>query len=277
MTKRLRKNIISSIPTIVCIVMIVIMIFPILWMLILSVTPRQYQFEYFIPPIITFKNYLNVFTDNEILLSYRNSWIIASGVAILTLVLGLPIAYGISRYRFKLRPYIIGLVIITQMLPVTLLAVVYLRIGSQLGLYNSLIYLVMVDGVDALPFGILLLITTFDSIPHDLEEMAMIDGCSELGALVRITLPVMRPGIYAAGFFAFVTAWIEFLYGLTLTSNTIARPLTVEISAKLGHYVIDWGGMMAMCFILSIPVFVVFLIFQNMLLKGFMTAGALKE
>jgi len=273
----LRQRIPSIITNGVCIAMIIAVIFPILWMVILSITPRQYQFKSFIPPNLTFENYFNVFTDIEILFSYRNSWIIASSVAILTLLLGAPIAYALSRFRFKLRSPMIALVIITQMLPVTLLAVVYLRIASTLGLYNSLLFLILVDGVDTLPFAILLLMTSFDTVPKDLEEMAMIDGCTQVGALVRVTLPVVKPGIYAAGFFSFVTAWIEFLYGLTLTSDKAARPLTVEITAKLGHYVIDWGGMMSMCFALSIPVFVIFLMFQNILLRGFMTAGALKE
>lgn len=274
--KNFRLHISSAISTTITIVMIIVVAFPILWMLILSVTPRQLLFKSFIPTNLTFDNYFNIFTDNAVLFSYRNSWIIAIAVVSLTLFLGVPIAYAVSRYRFKLRSHIITLVIITQMLPVTLLAVVYLRIGSSLGLYNSLIILILVDGVEALPLVFLLLKTTFDTIPRDIEEMAMIDGCTQIGALIRVTLPVAKPGIYAAGFFAFVTAWIEFLYGLTLTSTTAARPLTVEISARLGHYVIDWGGMMAICFALSIPVFVVFLMFQNILLKGFI-AGSIKE
>jgi len=256
--------------------MLLAVLFPIFSMIKLSVTPTQYLFKSYIPPSFTLKHYKAVLTDANVFLSYRNSWIVSVGVVTLTLILGAPAAYALSRFNFKLRTHTITLIIITQMLPITLLATAYFRIIPSLGLYNSLAALIIVDGTEALPFAILLLKSTFDSIPRELEEVAMIDGCSQLGALTRITLPIAAPGIFAAGFFAFLAAWIEFLYGLTLTSDIAARPLTVEIAARLGHYVINWGEMMAMSFALCVPVFLIFLFFQNNLLRGF-TAGAVKE
>jgi len=256
--------------------MLLVVLFPIVWMVIMSITPRQYLFKSFLPPNATLENYYSILKDTRVLLCYRNSLIIASGVVILTLIIGAPAAYALSRYRFKLRTPIITLIVITQMLPMTLLATAYLRIIPPLGLYNNLITLILVDTTNALPLVILLIKSTFDTIPRELEEVALIDGCSKSGAFIRITLPVAGAGIFAAGFFAFEEAWIEFLYGLTLTSDTAAMPLTVQIAERLGHYVIDWGQMMAMSFGLSLPVFVLFLIFQNNLLRGFMS-GALKE
>jgi multiple sugar transport system permease protein len=256
--------------------MTIAVLFPLLWMVILSVTPRQYAFKTFIPPSLTLSYYASSLTDVNILMSYRNSWIIATGVVILTLALGAPAAYALSRYKFKLRNHVTVLMVITQMLPVTLMATAYFRLIPSLGLYNSVFALILVDGIDALPFSVLLLKATFDTIPRELEEVAMLDGCSPGRTFVRIILPLAGPGIFAAGFFAFEAAWIEFLYGLTLTSNSVARPLTVEIADRLGHYVINWGQMMAMSFGLCLPVFAVFLFFQNGLLRGF-TAGALKE
>lgn len=255
--------------------MLAIVLFPIVWMVLLSITPREYIFKSFVPPSITIENYVHTLEDDRVLLSYRNSWIIAAGVVALSLSLGAPAAYALSRYKFRIRPSIIVLVIITQMLPMTLLATSYFRIIPSLGLYNTLFALIIVNTTNALPLVILLLKSTFDSIPQDLEEMAMIDGCSRFGAFIRIVLPISSAGVFAAGFFAFEEAWIEFMYGLTLTSDASAMPLTVEISQRLGHYVIDWGQMMAMSFALTLPIFVLFLTFQKSLLKGF-TSGALK-
>ena len=256
--------------------MLVIVLSPIVWMFLLSITPRQHLFQSFIPPYFTLKNYIYTFNETNVLMSYRNSWFIASGVVVLSLAIGAPAAYALSRYEFRIKPHLVVLIVITQMLPMTLLATAYLRIVSSLGLYNTLFALIIVNSTNALPLVILLLKSTFDTIPRELEQAAMIDGCSRFGAFTRVALPIASAGIFAAGFFAFEEAWIEFLYALTLTSDIASRPLTVEITARLGHYVIDWGQMMAMSFALSLPVFILFLTFQKSLLRGF-TAGALKE
>lgn len=268
-----RKNLLSCI---ILAILLAVVLFPILWMILIAFTPRQYLFESIIPPRFTSRHFIAVLTDTKALLAYRNSWIISGGVVFLTLILGIPAGYAFSRYKFsKLKTYLILFLLITQMLPITLLATAYFRIVPSFGLYNSLFALILVDGTLTLPFAVLLLRSTFDTVPKELEEVAMIDGCSKVEAFIRITLPLATAGIFAAAFFSFLTAWIEFLYGLTLTSNTAARPMTVEIANRLGHYVIHWGELMAMAFALSVPVLLVFLPFQNILLKGF-TGGALK-
>jgi len=263
-------------PNIILAIMLVGVLFPIGWMILLAFTPTEFLFHSIIPPKFTLSNLIKVFSDTEIFSTYRNSWIISGGVVLLTLFIGIPAAYGLSRYHFRLRFCCMVAIIVTQMLPVTLLATAYFRIVSSLGLYNSILVLIVIDGTEALPFAILLLKSTFDTLPKEIEESALIDGCSRMSALIKVTLPVARSGIFAASFFSFLAAWIEFLYGLTLTADATARPITVEIADRLGHYVIHWGELMAMGTASSIPVIVMFFLFQNIFLKGF-TSGALKE
>ena len=166
--------------------------------------------------------------------------------------------------------------LVTQMFPLTLLVIVYFRTLAKIGLYDSIFALALIDSTLTIPFVTMLMKSTFDSISPALEEVAMIDGCSRTGVFIRITLPLALPGVFAAGFFSFLKGWGEYLYGLTLTGNVAARPITVELGIRLGHYATAWGEMMSISVLMSVPIFIMFVIFQRNFLKGF-TAGALKE
>lgn len=261
---------------IVLIVMLALIIFPMGWMVLLAFTPREFIFKRIIPPSFTLQNFIDIIKDKKVLLTYRNSWIIAGGGTLLTIFLSTLSGYGLSRYRFSLRNFYITFILITQMLPLTLLVISYFRIISKIGLYNSPITLILVDSTLAIPFSTLLAKSIFDGIPRALEEVAMVDGCSKGEAFIKITLPLASSGLFAVGFFSFLVIWIEYLYGLTLTGNALARPITVELGIRLGHYATSWGEMMAMASLMSLPLFIMFTFFQNIFLKGF-TAGALKE
>lgn len=260
----------------ILLLMMSVALFPLLWMIVISLLPRGEVFQAISPVHFTLENYRAIFSDANVLLSYRNSWLISGCVVFVTLILAVPTGYGLSRHTFGLRNAYVTFLVVTQMLPLPLLAISYFRIASATGLYNTIAGLVLVDSTLSLPFAALLLRSTFDMIPRELEEVAMVDGSSRFGAFARVALPLAGSGVFAAAFFSFLLAWIDLLYGLTLTGDIIARPLTVTIADRLGHYTINWGEMMAMAFSLSIPVFIVFLIFQQVLLRGF-TAGALKE
>lgn len=257
-------------------IMLVITIVPLYWMIVLSITPKNLLFKSVFPVVFSLKNFVSVLGDQKVILAYRNSWIIAGGVALISVFLGSLSGYGLSRLRFKFKDTYILFILLTQMFPLTLLVIAYFRISSKIGLYNSILVLILVDSTLTLPFVTMLMKSIFDSISPALEEVAMIDGCSKMGAFIRITLPLALPGLVAAGFFAFLKGWGEYLYGLTLTGDTTARPITVELGIRLGHYATAWGEMMAISILMSVPIFIMFCIFQNKFLKGF-TAGALKE
>lgn len=257
-------------------IVLFITIVPLYWMIVLSITPKNLLFKSVIPRVVTLKNYMSVLINQKVMLTYRNSWIIAGGVASISVLLGTLSGYGLSRCKFKFKDHYILFILITQMFPLTLLVIAYFQIASKIGFYNSILTLVLVDSTLTLPFVTMLMKSTFDSISPALEEVAMIDGCSRMGAFIRIALPLASPGLVAAGFFAFLKGWGEYLYGLTLTGDATARPITVELGIRLGHYATAWGEMMAISILMSVPIFIMFGIFQNNFLKGF-TAGALKE
>ena len=161
------------------------------------------------------------------------------------------------------------------MLPTVTLIVPYFRLAHLVGLYDSLLGLIIVNTAFILPISIWLLKGYMDAIPIDLEEAAMIDGCTRLQAMWKILVPLTVPGIVSTGTFAFIFAWNEFLLAVTLTDTPSAQPLTIGLAAFFGQFVRDWNSIMALSTITSIPLMIIFVVFQRWVVQG-MTSGAVK-
>ena len=161
------------------------------------------------------------------------------------------------------------------MLPTVTLIVPYFRLAHLAGLYDTRLGLIIVNSAFILPICIWLLKGYMDAIPVDLEEAAMIDGCTRLQALQRILVPLAVPGIVGTGTFAFIFAWNEFLLAVTLTDTPDAQPLTIGLAAFFGQFVRDWNSIMALSTITSSPLMIIFVLFQRWVVQG-MTSGAVK-
>ena len=161
------------------------------------------------------------------------------------------------------------------MLPTVTLIVPYFRLAHLVGLYDSLLGLIIVNTAFILPISIWLLKGYMDAIPIDLEEAAMIDGCTRLQAMWKILVPLTVPGIISTGTFAFIFAWNEFLLAVVLTDTPDAQPLTIGLAAFFGQFVRDWNSIMALSTITSIPLMIIFVVFQRWVVQG-MTSGAVK-
>jgi len=143
-------------------------------------------------------------------------------------------------------------------------------------LYDTFIGLIMTYVAFVMPFATLMMISYFNTIPADMEEAAMVDGCSRLGAMVRVTIPMALPGMVATAVYSFLLAWKEYLFAVTLMQDPDKRLLPVSIAMLLGENVYQWNVMMALSVLASLPLLLIFIFLQRYLVAG-MTVGAVKE
>ena len=256
-----------------------IMLFPAAWMLTVSVRPNVEVMKIppqWIPTIFTLEPYLKVLGSARYLRTFANSYFIALVVTAFSLVVGALAAYALARFRFKGQRAVIMFLIITQMFPLVLLCIPYFRLVVRLGLYDTLTALVVVYTTFTLPFCILMLRSYFAQIPKEMEEAAMVDGCSRLGAIVRTLLPLSFPALLGAGLYTFLLAWNEFLFAVVLIESWGKRVITIAIYSLLAEFVTEWNTMMAFSVLASAPLVIAFIFLQRYVVQG-MTAGAIKS
>jgi multiple sugar transport system permease protein len=205
----------------------------------------------------------------------RVSLEIAGGATLLVLLVALPAAYYTARRRFRGRMLFLLLVLATQMFQPAAMLVGIQRQFVSYDLPNPTFSLILVNAGFNLAFAVWILNAYFSSIPSELEEAAMVDGTSRLGALSRITLPLALPGIVTALIFTFIGAWNEFLVALTLTGQPKQYPLTVAINNYVGQYSVDWGHLFAGSVVATIPVIILFAFIEGKVVGG-LTAGSIK-
>lgn len=256
---------------------IVVMCFPLAWMFSVSVRPNVEVMQMppdWIPRVFTWEAYAKILTSPKYLRVFVNTVSVALLVTLLSLFLGAMAAYALARFHFLGHRAVLMFLITTQMFPLVLLCIPYFRIFISLGLYDSLSALVIVYLTFTLPFCILMLRSYFLNIPKDIEEAAMVDGCSRLGAIFRTLVPISWPAFIGAGLYTFLLAWNEFLFAVVLIESWGKRVLTMAIYSLLAEFVTDWNTMMAFSVLASAPLVFAFVFLQKYMVQG-MTAGAL--
>jgi ABC-type glycerol-3-phosphate transport system permease component len=251
---------------------------PILWDLSTSLKPDGLIFiqpPQWIPREISFEHYLEVLKNPNMIRYFINSFIVASASTIIALVIGVLGAYGFSRFKFPGNKTLMVSVMLTRLLPRVSLIVPFFITLQKLRLYNTRAGLVLVFLVITLPLSIWMLKGFFDSIPYEMEEAARVDGCSPLGILFRIDIPILLPAIASVGMYIFITAWNEFLYSLTMTKGNALRTISVGLAFYIDEYEIRWGSLMAASILMSVPAITVFSLFNKFLIKG-LGEGAVK-
>ena len=222
-----------------------------------------------------FENFLAVLADPGFQTWLQVSLIVAVASTALVVLAAVPAAYYTARHRFRGRSGFLFLVLVTQMFSPTALVVGLYREFFELDLVNTYAALVVTNAAFNLAFAIWILRAFFASIPREIEEAAAVDGCGRLGALLRIVLPLSRPGIVTAMIFAFIAAWNEYIVALTLMSDADKRPLTVGITSYVTAYVQHWDLLFAASVIAIVPVVVLFALIEPYLVGG-LTAGSVK-
>lgn len=252
---------------------------PFYWVLSVSITPEQKFYARdvrFIPAEVTLANYGNLFDVLPFERYFLNSTIVASTTVAFSLLLAIPAAYSFARFRFRGRHLLIRSLLLLYMIPTVVLLVPLLIILKTLGMINTYRGLILAEASNTIPFAIWLLIGFFMALPRELEEAALVDGCTPLGALIRVVLPLSLPGIVAAGIFIFIAAWNHFMYAFMFASGEEIKTLPVVLRYFIrGESGIFWGTIMASATITTLPVFAVFMFFQKYLIGG-MTAGSVK-
>jgi multiple sugar transport system permease protein len=251
-------------------------LFPIYWIatasfkteLALYAKPPQWLFT----PMLD--NYTRVLTNIPFVQYLKNSLVIAIGTTIGSLVLGTLAGYGFARYRFRLSEAVRFLVLVMRMAPRVVLVVPYYLLMQRLGLLDTYTGLLIAYVSFALPFSIWLLIGFFVDVPLEVEEAAMIDGCSPLGVLLKIVIPIAAPGLVVAAIFAFLAAWNEFLFALIL-SGVEAKTLPVVIAGLNTDAGPLYGEMSAAAVMVMLPNILMTLALQRYLVRG-LSLGAVK-
>src|SRR2546421_4610241 len=251
---------------------------PVLWMLSTSFKANGEVFQ--IPPRLITKSfsfgaYQRILGDGSDLRFFLNSYIVALSVTALTLLVAILAGYGFSRFHFPLKRSINAVIISVQAVPPITLVIPYFGLVVALGLYNTYPGLILTHMVFTLPYAIIMTTAYFNTLPRELDESVKVDGASGWTALWRILVPISVPGLVAVGVYTFMLSWNEYLFALTLTRTNDMRTVPIGIQLLMGQHSYEWNQMMAMSILGSIPVLVLFLIFQRRFLGG-LTAGAVK-
>ncbi len=257
---------------------------PPVWLIISSISSQSELLNvpvHWIPQEPTFERYSQIIyatgTDSAAVFrrSLINSLIVASSVTIVCVVVGSVAAYSFARMRFVGHTNLVYVLLISYMLPPIMLVVPLYAVMGELGLTDTLYALIIVYSALIMPFAVWIMRGFFQTIPRELEEAAMTDGCTRLGAFVRIILPLSLPGLVATSLFCFLLAWEEFLIALIFTSSPQAKTIPVAIAEFTGRHAIDFGMMATGGVIAAIPPILIALVFQRYLISG-LSSGAVK-
>jgi ABC-type glycerol-3-phosphate transport system permease component len=206
---------------------------------------------------------------------FLNSLTVATMTTVVSIGLAALAGYGFSRYRFRGATWLLMGMVGTQMIPGILLLITYFKVVSTVELYNTLTALVIAYTSFVLPFCTWIMKGYFDTIPMELDEAAMMDGCSPFSTFYRVVLPVAVPGITATSIYAFLLAWNEFMFAYVLTDSNTKYTISVGIAHLFGEYSVAWNELMAAGIVAAIPPIVLYMFTSRYLISG-LTAGALK-
>lgn len=254
-------------------------LFPFLWMLVTSLKPST-EIRTLNPTFLisapTLEHFKNVLTGSAFLTFFKNSVFIATVTTFASLFISIFAGYALSRY-FRFRGVkVFGIaMLLSQMIPGVLLLIPLYLVMKNINLINTYMSLILAYTTFTVPLCTFMLKGFFDSIPLEMEESAEIDGCTRVGIIFRILLPVSLPSLVATSLYAFLNAWNEFMFGFVFINDESHRTLTPGISLFKGLYQTDWGSMMAASVLSVLPVVIIFIFLQRFLIEG-MTAGAVK-
>jgi ABC-type glycerol-3-phosphate transport system permease component len=256
-----------------------ITLFPLVWVLSTSFKPNEEAINFppkFLPEKITFSNYVFVLTDPGLVRSLINSFVVSMGSTALSVVVSALGGYSFARFEFKGKNLIMSIILGLFMIPVVINIIPLYTMLSNIGMLNSPISLILTFQILIIPLNILLFKNYFETIPKELEEAALMDGCSRLGVLKRITIPLSIPGFAIAAVLSFRFSWNEFILPIVLANRPDSVVFQVALYQFISIYRIQWGYLTAGITLAIIPVLVLMLSLQKQMIKG-LTIGAIRE
>ena len=262
---------------IIIIIFVIYAVFPFLWLVLTSLKTNAELLDnpFSLPNKFQFKNYKEAVSSAGLGQLILNSLIISSIATVINIILSSMFAYSISRHNFFGSNFLFLMVVSGILVPLNALIIPYFAIINYLNLYDTRTGLILVYCAVGLPVSIYILTEFFKSIPKEIEEAAVVDGCNFLQRYIKIMLPLSVPGLMTAGTFQFILCWNEFIYAMLLTSSKNIRTIQFGISYFTNEFFSDYVSMFAAIVISIIPSITVFILFQERVITG-LTAGAVK-
>jgi multiple sugar transport system permease protein len=260
------------------IVIMVFCLFPFYWLINTSLkTGSQLSSADLFPPSPNLDNYDAIFKNDAFTKALRNSAIIAGSVTVLSLLVGSFAGYALARLRFPKKFWLLAIILSISTFPPIAIAAPVFKLWTDIGLFNTYIGLILPSLTFTLPLTIYILASFFKEIPKELEEAALVDGASRFQAFRKVIVPLSAPGLVTAGLLAFIFAWNEFLFAITLTSTPDRRPVPAAIAFFTGssQFEVPLGTISAASVVVTVPLIILVLIFQKRIVAG-LTAGAVK-
>ena len=257
---------------------VVFCLFPFYWLVNTSLkTGGDLSSAALLPPNPTLKNYESVFKDSNFTSALRNSAIVSLVTTVLSLIVGSFCAYALARLKIRGKFLILAIILSITTFPQITIAAPIFKLWRDIGLFNTLIGLIIPYLTFSLPLAIYILVSFFREIPRDLEEAALVDGATNFEAFRKVVVPLAAPGLATAGILTFIATWNEFLLAITLTSNSNARTVPAAIAFFTGSTQFEepLGTISAASVTISIPLIIAVLLFQKRIVAG-LTAGAVK-
>jgi multiple sugar transport system permease protein len=257
---------------------VAVMAFPLVWMALVSVKSSAEVLAYpmtWLPRAPTSESYANLLTTRNFAGYFINSVVVSLVTTVLAMVVAAPAAYGFTRFRYFMGSALQSFFLLTQMLPGILLVIPYFVMMRALGLLNSYPSLVLIYTALSLPFCTWMLIGFFHDIPREIDDAALVDGCSKFGVFFRVIMPLAAPGLAATAMFAFLVAWKEYLFALALTTDESREVITVALSNMFSEDRVAWNDVMAAAVIVSVPALLIYSFLERHMVRG-ITAGAVK-
>jgi multiple sugar transport system permease protein len=253
-------------------------LFPIYWLLNSALKPPNQLFTFppqYWPDSPTLQNFADALTQTRLGRLYVNSLVISALTCVILLILIIFAAYAMARFRFRGKSILLAMFLLAQMLPAVVLLLPFYVIFSSLDLANSPWSLIITYTITNLPFCVLMMQSFYETIPVELDEAAMVDGCGRTEALLRVVLPAALPGLVATSIFGFINSWNELIYAVVFVSSSQLQTLPVGLRSMMDENRQDYGMLLAVAFLALIPSLILFGYIQRFLTTG-LVSGAVK-
>lgn len=253
-------------------------IFPLYWIVGTSLKPNSeiYGDAALLPKTLTLVHYSTILDQTRFVTYFKNSLMVSVLTTLAAMVIGVLAAYALTRLSFTGRTFVARSVIVTYLVPGALLFIPVFQIAHQIGLTDRALGLVIVYLIGTVPFCTWLAISYFNTIPHELEDAAMVDGATRLQSLVHIILPLSLPALAVIALFAFTNSWNEFLFALLLIGRDSEKTIPAGLAGLINGDVFQWGALMAGALITALPPVLIYVLAQRWVVSG-LASGAVKH
>jgi multiple sugar transport system permease protein len=254
-----------------------VLVFPFVWVVLTSIRPESALFSkkfQLFAGSITFANYKTLLAS-DFPRYIANSLIVALPATVLSVIVSFLAAYSFSRRRFRFRYGLLIIIVFSQLVPFIIITTPIYLIYHRLGLINSYGGLIITYIAISIPFSVYMLLGYLESVPRELDDSALIDGCSTVRTIFQVLLPIAWPGVAATAIFTFIRSWNDFMFALTLISDNSLKTVPIGLANFFGQYTTQWNLVMSASVLATLPTLIIFLFLQRLLVSG-LAAGAVK-